>query len=367
MTSRRTRLRLALFSAAVTLLACALLLAGYAYARARAFRDLDVVLEGDYGVEFDPEIGFVPARDAATVRRHPRSGLAYHVFTSDRRARVGRRGERTAPEVGLLSLGDSYGWGHGVESDQTYTSLLARRWATPAANLAFAAYGTVQSLEMLRRSLDLRPRLVLYDFIADHMRRNASPCAPAYGTLCLPWSHMGVNGDGQPVVRPAEPGLFEINRRFARDFFFTKSLGPRQVLTAAEAEWVRFARTPRGEVPDDPAMRQRILERLLGDMAGAAASVGAPLLVVHIPQFLGRGQSSPVPAPLRGALDRLRASNLQFLDLGPAVARHYADPAAGSLSFEHDGHPNPAAHALFAETIDGFLRQKGLVPAASAR
>jgi len=366
-TPGRSRLLLALLSAALTLVACTVLAAGYAYARARAFRDLDVVLEGDYGIEFDPEIGFVPARDAATVRRHPRSGLAYHVFTSDRRARVGRRGERTAPEVGLLSVGDSYGWGHGVESEETYTSLLARRWDTPAANLAFAAYGTVQSLQTLRRNLDLRPRLVLYDFIADHMRRNASPCAPAYGTLCLPWSHMGMDADGQPVVRPAAPGLFEVNRRFARDFFFAKSLRPRQVLTAAEAEWVRFARTPRPEVPDNPAMRQRILERLLQDMAGAAASVGAPLLVVHIPQYLGRGEYSPAPVPLKGAISRLHAPNLFFLDLWPVVARHYGDPAAPSLRFERDGHPDAAAHALFADAIDGFLRQKGLVPAASAR
>jgi hypothetical protein len=289
------------------------------------------------------------------------------VFTSDRRARVGRRGERTPPEVGLLSVGDSYGWGHGVESEQTYTSLLARRWQTPAANLALGAYGTVHAALTLRRNLELRPRLVVYDFIADHMRRNASPCAPAYGTLCLPYAHMGADADGTPVIRPPAAGLFEVNRRFARDFFFTKALGPRQVLTAAEAEWVRFARTPRPEVSDDPGTRQRILEGLLGDMARAAASVGAPLLVIHIPQFLGRQEYSPAPAPFKGAISGLHAPNLLFLDLWPVVARHYADPAAPSLRFDHDGHPSAAAHALFADTVDAFLREKGLVPAVSAR
>ena len=139
------------------------------------------------------------------------------------------------------------------------------------------------------------------------------------------------------------------------------------MLTAAEAEWVRFARTPRPEVADDPVMRRRILERLLGDMAGAAASVGAPLLVVHIPQFLGRGEYSPAPVPLEGAISRLHAPNLFFLDLWPVVARHYLDPEAPSLRFAHDGHPNAAGHALIAETIDGFLREKGLVPAPGAR
>lgn len=323
-------------------------------------------MEGDDGIEFDPEIGFVPARNAATRRRHPRSGLTYHVFTNDRRARVSRRGEPTAPEVGLLNVGDSYGWGHGVESEQTYTSLLGQRWGVPVANHAFAAYGTVQSLQTLRRNLDLRPRLVVYDFIADHMRRNASPCGAAYGPLCVPCAHMGLDAAGLPVIRPPETKLFAINRRFARDFFFTKALGPRQVLTAAEAEWARFTRTPRREVPDDPAMRGRILERLLAEMAEAASSVGAPLVVLYVPQFLGRGQSTPVPAPLKEALARLHLPNLRVLDLGPTVARHYADPAAPSLRFERDAHPNPAAHALFAGAMDSFLRDRGLVPGPPA-
>jgi len=185
--------------------ACALLLAGYAYARARAFRDLDLVLEGDFPIEADPEIGFVPARNAASLRRHPRAGLAYHVFTSDRRARVSRRGERTAPEVSLLTVGDSFSWGHGVENEDTYTARLARRWGVPAANLAFSAYGTVQSLQMLQRSLDLRPRVVVYGFIADHMKRNISPCAPAYGPLCLPFSYVGI--DERTALPTKEQGI----------------------------------------------------------------------------------------------------------------------------------------------------------------
>ncbi len=121
----------------------------------------------------------MPVRNAASLRRHPRAGLAYHVFTSDRRARVSRRGERTAPAVSLLTVGDSFSWGHGVENEDTYTARLAERWGVPAANLAFSAYGTVQSLQMLQRSLDLRPRLVVYGYIADHMNRNVSHCAPA--------------------------------------------------------------------------------------------------------------------------------------------------------------------------------------------
>jgi hypothetical protein len=308
----------------------------------------------------------VPVRDGASLRRHPRAGLAYHVFTSDRRARVSRRGERTAPEVFLLTVGDSFSWGHGVENEDTYTSRLGARWGVPVANMAFSAYGTVQSLQLLRRSLELRPRVVVYGCIADHMKRNVSPCAPAYGPLCLPFSYAGLDGGGEPVIRPPDPRLFEVNRRFWEEFFFARSLGPRQVLSAAEAELVRFTRTPRPEAPDDPATRERILERLLGDMAVAAISVDARLVVVNIP-YLERGSTNPAPAPLKDAVTRLAAPNLAFLDLAPLVARHYADPSKPALRFERDRHPNPAAHALIAEAIDAFVRDRGLLPAPVAR
>ena len=307
----------------------------------------------------------MPVRNGASLRRHPRAGLAYHVFTSDRGARVSRRGERTAPEVSLLTVGDSFSWGHGVENEDTYTARLAERWNAPAANLAFSAYGTVQSLQMLQRSLDLRPRLVVYGFIADHMKRNVSPCAPAYGPLCLPFSYVGIDAQGAPVVRRPDPRLFAVNRRFWDDFFFAKTIGPRQLWAAATAEWTRLARTPHPEAPDDPVTRERILERLLGDMARAAGSVGARLIVLNIPYF-ERGGTSAMPAPLKEALAHVAAPNVSTLDLAPIVTRHYADPSAPLLRFDRDRHPNPAAHALIAEAIDGFVRGQGLVPGLPA-
>jgi hypothetical protein len=324
------------------------------------------VLDGDFPIEADPEIGFVPAADSASLRRHPRAGLEYHVYTSDRRARVSRRGERTPPEVGLLTIGDSFSWGHGVENEDTYTARLAQRWGMPAANLAFSAYGTVQSLQVLQRSLALRPRLVVYGFIADHMKRNISPCAPAYGPLCLPVSYMGTGDGGRLVIRRPDPELFAVNRRFWDDFFFAKSIGPRQVRAAAEAEWIRWTRTPRAEAPDDPQTRERILVQLLGEMSEAARSVGARLLVLDIPYF-ERGGPHHMPVPLKNALTRVLRSNIVFLDLGPAVDRHYASPSSPLLRFDRDRHPNAAAHALIAEAVDASLRERGLLPEPAAR
>src|SRR5262249_47651164 len=100
---------------------------------------------------------------------------------------------------------------------------------------------------------------------------------------------------------------------------------------------------------------------LLSDMASSAASVGAPLVVLNIP-YLERGSTNAAPAPLTEAVARIHASNLLLLDLAPVIAHHYADPAAPLLRFERDRHPNPAAHALIADALDRFVRDRGLLP-----
>ena len=122
-------------------------------------------------------------------------------------------------------------------------------------------------------------------------------------------------------------------------------------------------RSPRGEQRkrDPERTRERILERLIGDMARAAGSVGARLIVLDIPYF-ERGGTGAMPAPLKDALARVDAPNLSALDLAPIVERHYADPSAPLLRFDRDRHPNPAAHALMADAIDSFVRGQGLLP-----
>ena len=136
---------LRLLTAALTAAVCIGLVAGYYALRVRAYSSLDLVLEGDFPIEADDEIGFIPVRNGATIRRHPRSGLAYHLFTSDRRARVDARGEKTPTGLDLMTIGCSFSWGHGVENPQTYTALIARRRGLRAADLAFASYVTVEA------------------------------------------------------------------------------------------------------------------------------------------------------------------------------------------------------------------------------
>jgi len=72
------------------------------------------------------------------------------------------------------------------------------------ANLALAAYGTTQSLQVLRRNLNLKPKLVIYTLISDHLRRNVSSCAPSFLSV-LPRHGVCRCRECQPHENPFTP------------------------------------------------------------------------------------------------------------------------------------------------------------------
>jgi hypothetical protein len=361
MRGRPPRAVLAGLTAALTLCAClALIVIYYAY-RARSYASLDHALEGDFPIEPDEEMGFVPIRNGATFRRHDRAGLAYHMFTSDRRARVNARFERTPPTVDLMIVGCSFSWGHGVESEDTYGQVVARRRGLTVANLAFSAWGTVQAVQVLERNRELAPRAVVYGFMPDHLKRNLMTCAPAYGPLCLPFAHVRFGTDGQPLLALPDPSLFEPNRQFWRSFFFTKSVGPAQVLAAAKVDWTRL-RTRQSPPRDDE--EAPALAYLVQRLHAAARGAGSTLIVVNLP-YLEPEQTPPAPPALLHAMEAVRASDVVFLDLAPVVQAYYRDPRRPSLRFRRDRHPNREAHRLFAGPIEALLEARGLIAGAS--
>jgi hypothetical protein len=200
--------------------------------------------------------------------------------------------------------------------------------------------------------------------MADHLERNLMACAPAYGPLCLPFAHVTFGGDGQPRLARPDPSLFEPNRRFWRSFFFTKAVGPRQVLAAAEVDWARL-RTRQPPPRHDEEAQSAALEYLLPRLRAAARDAGSTLLIVNLP-YLEPGQTPPAPRALLEAVEAVRGRGVEFLDLAPAVKAYYRDPRRPSLRFPRDRHPDREAHRLFADEIGAFLEARGLVARAAS-
>ena len=70
----------------------------------------------------------------------------------------------------------------------------------PVANGAVSSYGTVSSHRALMRFKDLKPKVVIYGVIGDHLRRNLDPCAPSFHPPCLSVPHVVVDEEGALAV-----------------------------------------------------------------------------------------------------------------------------------------------------------------------
>jgi hypothetical protein len=260
-----------------------------------------------------------------------------------------------------MTVGCSFSWGHGIENHETYTALVARRRGLRAANFAFASYGTVQSLQMLERNLDLRPRVVVYGVIQDHVKRNHSGCAPAYGPACLPCAWVDFDDARRPFIHPPDADAYAFNRRFWDSFFFRRGSWPRRLAVTMEAD-VRRLQGETAFAKSEPAARQAGLEFLLARMRDRTRQAGAHLAIVFIP-YLERGSTNAPPPALAAALASVAGPGVSVIDLAPAVMRHYADPARPLLRFERDAHPNAAAHSLIADELMATLDRAGVLAA----
>ncbi len=341
-----------LFGGIAALLAatgCAAILVGFFYLRAQwdPFPRSALRLEGDWPFQRDDEIGFVAVRNGRTIRRDPASGLSHGLFTDHLGARVSTPHERTPARVHLLTIGCSFA--QGVVNEDTFTERLRHRMGISVANFAMGSYGTVHSLLVLRRHLDLEPRVIVYAMIEDHLRRNLHPCAPSYAPYCTPVAHVVMAPDGTPTLRPPPWELFapELNRKFYEEITMSDGFSFRDVVWRARVDLLGVRESRRITVADDEATRAASFRWLMGGLAEAARQARARLLVVYIPS-LRPGEAAPPPAAVAAAAT---AHAVTLVDLTPRVVAHDARPGASSLVLGDDPHPSPAAHALIADEL----------------
>ena len=147
---------------------------------------------------------------------------------------------------------------------------------------------------MLERNLDLRPRVVVYGVIQDHVKRNLSGCAPAYGPACLPCAWVDFDAAARPFLHPPDRDAYAFNRRFWDAFFFRRGSWPRRLGVTAGGR--RAAAGRRDPVRDgrSGARARPPSSFLLGRMRALAAEAGAPRRRATSPTWSAAG-----PMPFR--------------------------------------------------------------------
>lgn len=325
-------------------------LAGIAIAAYLTIPNIPLVSEGDRLLVFDPEIGARANPSSHARRIYPavrdRQTFAFDIYTDDRGARVDGPGQRSPAQVDVLVVGDSFSWGYALSNPETYARHLSRELETGVSNFAMAAYGTTQSLQLLRRNGDLAPKLIVYGIIAHHIERNVMPCLPSYYPFCFNASHVTWNVAGEPYIAPPQSnGVRRFQRHLSSDYtdpvsWLTHGIDViRGRIEYAEATY---------STPSDQR-KEEALGFLLRNMERSAAEIGARLLVVYLPTNY---YSAPEALP--------RAiGDIRLLDLTKAFQRE-RDTGA-SLYIVGDGHPNRAAHELIAREIAKYVRDNGLL------
>lgn len=308
------------------------LLGGIEYLSYWTVPPLPIKLSGDPILAYDSEIGFVPRPNSSTARTEA-VGLTYNVHTDRRGARVSRPGEQTPEKVHILFIGDSFTWGHGVESEDTYAAIIPKMLGLNGANIALGSYGTTQALQMLHRNIDLRPRLVVYPFIADHLRRNVSGCSPTYYPFCLDASFVS----GGAIKSPRTNG---VRRTYLHFQYEQTGLDPLTwIAHGADVILGRVLTRFAQATASDEIAQAAALRYLLTEMKATTQNIGARLLVIFIPTLNG------------AAPQALRDTGVAFVDLTEPMR-------ARAELYLPDGHPNAAGHRFIAEQITSCVSRE---------
>jgi hypothetical protein len=316
-----------------------------------------VRVTGDWFMERNDWMGFVPTRNGSTEVRYVDNDYRYHIHTDRRSARVNAAGEQSEATVDVLAVGCSFTWGAGIESQDTYIQQLGRILDVSVANLAMASYGSVQAFQMLVRNADLRPKVIVYGFINDHLRRNLSPCAPNNVPHCIPVAYLQREGD-QLVLQPPHMELFapEENRAFNFEVAMREPTDVGALLLgakwAAKIAYMQYFGPDTVIVDQSPEIAAIALKVMIHAMADEAQKVGARFVVLNIPALV-RGRVHPPPDALMNAIAGV---DLTFVDFSPVAAAYYRDNATGTLVQGDDPHPNVLANRMIAETLADAVR-----------
>lgn len=245
----------------------------------------------------------------------------------------------------ITVLGDSYALGVGVAADEVFSQRMGvhlnakvSRWEV--LNFGVNGYDTEMELATLREVASVyAPDLVLVAYVLNDAEQrlpaDAAPGQPSAPSLRqrLNAVHLLIKNRSM-VYRYIVPKIGAMFARLGVGYWAGKT---NEILHDYAPDAVGWARS-----------RQALVE-----IDQYARSIGAETLVVIFPMMVDFRRY-----PLAGAHETIarfcREQGIPVLDLLPTLRRHAGEDLAVFL----DGHPNSAAHRIFADAIAADLAQR---------
>ena len=316
-------------------------------------------LKNQYGDNVaDPILPFKPRPNSHLTGRNETNEFDYDY----RHNRLGLRDveHATSKPAGvfrILGLGDSFTYGVGVRFEETYLARLERMLNERA--------GDHPRVEIIKggipRFFPQSERLLL-----EHSGAAFQPDLIVVGFLPndVADTHQGIGAirvdpSGFLKTREADEigrlGLAlychsHLARRLMRDWL------ARRIREKYSPQWAEINKDNGFHEPDWQAV-----EREYATMADIATSIGARLVILHIPQMGPWDRTHDYPARRLGAW--AEKHGVGFVSALPAIRRAAATaPPDRPLYYRKDGHCTAKGHAVIAGVLRDYLEGQGWIP-----
>lgn len=316
----------------------------------------------------DPELGWVPIPGARSAHTFPVGPDIPMQFDADGfRIPVGeQRADRSRPLV--LALGDSFTYGDACLAEDTFPRKVAQSLGGTELNAGVCSYGLAQMMLLAERLIPrYSPDYVLIQYSPWLFDRAATHFAPTYFSY-------GAN----PFFADTHTGSVKMRRPVFSGYVI--DLSPWRALPRGPFDFASFllhgalplfvhddisilsyrARRAIGLIKQPTKNRSEVLKTVYGRIQALCAQNGSfPLIVI-----LGNSSAEvPVPEELRELGMPLVNAHASLISALPeatddAYRRAYGH-FRGSPPICVDGHPNPRAHALIAESVVYHIRLTG--------
>ncbi|MDJ0786877.1 MAG: SGNH/GDSL hydrolase family protein [Myxococcota bacterium] len=327
---------------------------------------------------FDRELGWHHRPGQEGVHRHRDFEVSVRIGEHGLRDRSYPK-DRTPDRPRMLVLGDSFGWGHGVEFHEMASELLEARYPNwEIINASVSGYGTDQQLLWYRNEgRAYAPDVVLQlfhpnDFLDNHRWSRYGYRKPVFELATTspelaPELHplASLELTRVPVARRnwddrldrwlylhswLYPRLLELPDIIS-EFRLRPEPKPTPVVTASMVPPAPPKRPRRDRQLDDEHLE--ITRRLVLSLAREVEDSGARLVTASV----------PMPEHLGDLFARFLAdADVPHLPLDDAFREAKRSNPDERLHYRHDPHWTPAGQRVAADAIERFLLELGLFP-----
>jgi hypothetical protein len=303
-------------------------------------------------MQYDPILGFSLRPNINLQHIYPNINL----FTDNIGARVNKPGVISPKKIDVLGIGCSFTWGDHVNYEHTYLSLLAKNTGLIVSNVAMPSYGTTTAFLSLEKYKYLCPKIVIYGFIEEHMRRMLLPCAPCDLPFCRPNPFVNFNPDPyiqEPiaylpgiyfrylteVMAPHKFGLIDIYWALKRDLMY---LIKNDSIGLNKRFWRNYSSF---------FLREEALRYLIEKIIISCKELKARLIIIYIPEL---HQISSPPKEFIHIMEKVADSrNVFYVDLTQSFheyAKKYGKEKLKAMG-GYDFHPSEQAHQLIVNAL----------------